>query len=259
VRNDDGSAYEIRARWTIGADGCGSVVARKAGLTRHSWRLPRFAVGGHYTGFGDLGGLVEMYIGAGAYFALNPLGPTLTNVMVVVPKSALARWSGYVDDGIAGKASELGRGHRSFANAQRVGTRAAIGPLAHAVRSPVADGVILVGDAAGLLDPFTGQGVFLALSAAEEAARTIVESAGDRAREGAHFAAYATHRRADLAARSRLSAAIGWLIDVPPLARRAAAKLARTPLLASALVDALAGVRAPETALGPAVLGKLVL
>jgi 2-polyprenyl-6-methoxyphenol hydroxylase-like FAD-dependent oxidoreductase len=259
VRNDDGTAYEVRARWTVGADGCGSIVARRAGLVRHSWQRPRFAVGGHYTGFGDLGGFVEMYVGAGAYFALNPLSHDMTNVMVVVPKSALKRWSGFVDEGVAGKAAELGRGHRSFAAAHRVGTRAAYGPLAHSVRAPITRGAVLIGDAAGFLNPFTGQGVFLALTSAEHAARAIIASAANRAGETGAFATYAGDRRADFAARKRLSAAVGWLIDVPPLARRAAAKLARSPRLSATLVDALAGMRPPQTALVPAVLGKLVL
>jgi 2-polyprenyl-6-methoxyphenol hydroxylase-like FAD-dependent oxidoreductase len=259
VRNDDGTAYEVRARWTVGADGCGSIVARQAGLTRGSWRLPRFAVGGHYTGFGDLGGFVEMYVGAGAYFALNPLGQNRTNVMVVVPKTALATWSGFVDEGVAGKAAELGRGHRSFAKAQRIGARAAIGPLAHSVRAPIAGGAVLIGDAAGFLNPFTGQGVFLALRSAENAALAIVSAARNRVCESSAFADYANERRADFAARKRLSAAVGWLIDVPLLARRASAKLARQPRLAATLIDALAGVRSPESALTPAVLGELVL
>jgi len=259
VRNDDGSTYDVRARWTIGADGCGSVVARRAHLTKRSWRMPKFAVGGHYTGFGDLGGFIEMYVGGGAYFALNPLSHDMTNVMVVVPKSALAKWSRFVDDGVAGKAAELGRGHRSFASAHRVGPRAAFGPLAHSVRSPVTGGAILIGDAAGFLNPFTGQGVFLALTSAENAARAILASAADRARETSTFATYAGERTADLAARKRLSAAVGWLLDVPLLARRAAHNLARSPRLATTLVDAIAGINPPESALTPAVLGKLVL
>lgn len=259
VRNDDGAAYEIRARWTVGADGCGSIVAQHAGLTKQTWRAPRFAVGGHYTGFGNLGGFVEMYVGGGAYFALNPLSHDMTNVMVVVPKTALAKWSGFVDEGVAGKAAELGRGHRSFTNAHRVGTRAAIGPLAHNVRAPVGNGVILVGDAAGFLNPFTGQGVYLALTSAESAARAIVASAADRSRERSAFAGYAGDHRTDFAARKRLSSAVGWLINVPPLARRAAAKLSRRPHLAATMVDALAGTRTPQSALMPNVLGALVL
>ena len=259
VRNENGSVYEVRARFTVGADGCGSVVAQRSGLTRHTWRAPKFAVGGHYTGFGDLGGFIEMYVGSGAYFALNPLSRDLTNVMVVVPKAALTRWSRFVDDGVAGKAAELARGHRSFAQAHRVGARVAIGPLAHAVRAPVSDGVVLIGDAAGFLNPFTGQGVFLALSTAEAAAKAIVAGARVRSGEARALAAYASARNADFAARKRLSAAVGWLIDVAPLARRAASRLGRSPKLTRTLVDALAGIRPPQSALTPGVLGKLVL
>jgi 2-polyprenyl-6-methoxyphenol hydroxylase-like FAD-dependent oxidoreductase len=254
-----GSSYELRARFTVGADGCGSIVALRAGLTRRSWHAPKFAVGGHYAGFGDLRGYVEMYVGSGAYFALNPLGRDLANVMVVVPKAALTGWSRCVDDGVAGKAAELGRGHRSFAHARRVGTRAAIGPLAHSVHAPIANGLVLIGDAAGFLNPFTGQGVFLALTTAESAARAIIASAATRTSESQAFATYAGDRSADFAARKRLSSAVGWLIDVAPLARRAAAKLARSPGLATTLVDALAGIRVPQSALAPGVLGKLVL
>jgi 2-polyprenyl-6-methoxyphenol hydroxylase-like FAD-dependent oxidoreductase len=258
LRDGAGDDVEIRARWTVGADGCGSVVARCAGLTRRSWGAPRFALGGHYRGFGDLDGFVEMYAGEGAYFALNPLGGDRTNVMVVVPKAALAAWSADVDEGVAGKAAELGRGRRSFAGARREGPRAAIGPLAHAVRSPAGAGVVLIGDAAGFLNPFTGQGVFLALGSAENAARAIAAAAADRSAEAAAFGRYARERSADFAARKQLGAAVSRLIDVAPLARRAAANLARSPQLGAALVDALAGVRAPRTALTPAVLGKLI-
>jgi 2-polyprenyl-6-methoxyphenol hydroxylase-like FAD-dependent oxidoreductase len=259
LRDDDGRDAELRARWTVGADGCGSVVARAAGLTRRSWKRPRFAIGGHYTGFGAFDGFIEMYVGGGAYFALNPLGDARANVMVVVAKRQLEAWSRAVDAGIAGTAAELGRGRRSFATAQLEGPRAAIGPLAHDVRASVADGLVLAGDAAGFLNPFTGQGVFLALTSAESAATAIVTSARERASEAAAFAGYARARRDDFTARSRASNLVSALVDLPPLARRAAARLTRSPHLASTLVDALAGIRAPQQALAPAVLRKLVL
>jgi flavin-dependent dehydrogenase len=259
VRNGDESAFEVRARWTVGADGSGSVVARDAGLTKASWKRPRFAIGGHYTGFGAFDGFIEMYVGGGAYFALNPLSNDLANVMVVVAKGQLARWSRFVDRGIAGKAAELARGRRSFDRARLVGQRAAIGPLMHDVRSPIAEGCVLVGDAAGFLNPFTGQGVFLALTAGENAAAAILAGARDRTREHAAFARYADVRASDFGARRRVSNLVSTLVDVPPLARRAASRLTRSPQLAATIVDALAGIRAPQNALAPAVLRKLVL
>ena len=259
VWNDDGSRFDVRARWTVGADGCGSVVARGAGLTRGSWGRPRFAIGGHYEGFGTFDGFIEMYVGGGAYFALNPLGERCVNVMVVVGKQQLASWSRFVDRGIAGKAAELARGRRTFDAAQLLGTRAAVGPLVHDVRAPVADGCVLVGDAAGFLNPFTGQGVFLALSSAEHAATAILVGANDRTRAGRALADYAEFRSADFSARRRVSGLVGALIDVPPLARRAAGRLSRSPQLATMFVETLAGVRAPRSVLAPAVLRALVL
>jgi len=38
--------------------------------------------------------------------------------------------------------------------AHRAGTRAAYGPLAHSVRAPITRGAVLIGDAAGFLNPF---------------------------------------------------------------------------------------------------------
>ncbi len=248
LRDEAGEPHERRARVVVGADGSGSVVARKLGLAKPAGR-GRYALGGHYAGFGALDEHVEMYVGAGAYFALNPLGGGRTNVMVVVPKDRLAGWSRDVDGGLSGAAAALGGGVRSFAAATRLGARVSVGPLAHAVRRPVAPGAILVGDAAGFLDPFTGQGVFLALTGAEHAAEAVVSGAYD---------AYARARAADLVWRRRLGATVKLLIDVPPLAHRATDRLARFPAAAATLLEALAGTLPPQRAFRPAVLGKLL-
>ncbi|HYW54375.1 MAG TPA: FAD-dependent monooxygenase, partial [Dongiaceae bacterium] len=258
VRAADGGLEERCARVLVGADGLGSVVARKLGLTKPVRRGARYAVGGHYEGFGTFDGHVEMYVGGGAYFALNPLSELRANVMVVVPKDRLAEWSRDVDAGVGGVANGLGRGVRSFAGAVRLGPRVSIGPLAHDVRRPTAPGALLVGDAAGFLDPFTGQGVFLALTGAERAADAILAALRDRANEAAAFAGYARWRTADVAWRRRLCATVALLIAVPPLARRAAVRLARFPEAATTLVEVLAGAIPPRHAFRPSVLGRLL-
>jgi 2-polyprenyl-6-methoxyphenol hydroxylase-like FAD-dependent oxidoreductase len=258
VRGDDGALRECRARFTVGADGAGSVVARKLGLTRPPSQRGRYAIGGHYEGFGRLDGLVEMYAGDGAYFALNPLGEARTNVMVVVPRSRLGRWSADVDAGVGGAAAALAGEVRSFASATRLGPRVSIGPLEHQVRGAITEGALLVGDAAGFLDPFTGQGVFLALSGAERAAAALLAVMRGEVPERAAFAGYARWRSADFRRRRRLCRAVSLLIALPPLARRAARRLACRPDLATALVDALAGAIVPRRGFGVALLGRLL-
>jgi len=258
VRDDDGTLRELRAGAVVGADGVGSLVARKLGLAKPSRGEPRYAIGGHYEGFEALDGHVEMYAGEGAYFALNPLGGDRANVMVVVPRARLARWSHDVDAGVGGAAAALGAGVRSFAGATRSGERVSVGPLAHAVRRAAAPGALLAGDAAGFLDPFTGQGVFLALTSAEDAAQTLLAALREPAREAALFDAYGRRRAADLRARGRLCTAVATLVRVPVLARRAARRLARFPDAAAALLDALGGVTPPQRAFRPGVLGRIV-
>jgi flavin-dependent dehydrogenase len=56
----------------------------------------------------------------------------------------------------------------------RLGPLLATGSLPQRSRAVVADGLALVGDAAGFCDPFTGEGICLALQAAESLAATIV-------------------------------------------------------------------------------------
>ena len=57
----------------------------------------------------------------------------LDRLVAQIGEEILARVPGVLAGprAVAGKAAELGRGHRSFAKAQRIGARAAIGPLAH--------------------------------------------------------------------------------------------------------------------------------
>ncbi|MBV9439686.1 MAG: hypothetical protein JOZ24_06820, partial [Candidatus Eremiobacteraeota bacterium] len=241
-----------------GADGIGSVIARTLTLTKPPPPGARYAVGGHYAGFGSLDGHVEMYVGGGAYFAINPLGADRANVMVVVQKDSLTRWSSDVDAGIRGAAAELGRGVRSFEGVTRLGPRVSVGPLAHDVVGAERAGAVLVGDAAGFLDPFTGQGIFLALASAERAAAALAGALRDAADGQRALEDYARWRASDLTWRRRLSKAIALLVDVPFLANRAAIRLARFPDAGASLLDALSGIAPPQRAFRPAVLGRLI-
>ena len=63
-----------------------------------------------------------------------------------------------------------------FAGARLVGPPVVLGPLAVEVRDTGFDGLILAGDAAGFIDPMTGDGLRFAVRGAELAACAALEA-----------------------------------------------------------------------------------
>lgn len=235
IRDAGGEIDDLQARIVVGADGMGSIVARDLGLSQTGRRGGRFALGGHYAGFGDLGGSIEMYVRGRSYLAINPLRHDVANVMVIVEEKMLHDWSGAIDDRLRQAARELGAGRRSVDNVRLLGKRVAIGPLSHRSRVAAERGAYLIGDAAGFLDPFTGQGVFLALKSAALAAAAI-QSESVHATE-----TYSKKYRQLFAGRARIAGLVSALIKTPGLAPFTAFNLARSARLRDRLMHAVTG------------------
>ncbi|MBV8246025.1 MAG: FAD-dependent monooxygenase, partial [Candidatus Eremiobacteraeota bacterium] len=151
--DSSGGTVTLAARFVIGADGIGSLVARKAGLALSVPARARFAIGGHYRGFSGDGRCVEMFVDGPAYFAVNPLGGDIANVMMVVRSQTLRSMSHALDEEFAVRAEAMMRGNRHFHSIERVGKRVSIGPLAHRTRGLAKGRVLLAGDAASFIDP----------------------------------------------------------------------------------------------------------
>ncbi len=114
-------------------------------------------------------------------------------------------------------------------------------PVIFAARSPVVNGILMVGDAAGLIDPLAGNGMAMAIQSALVAATLISRRAELDADAIAteYEAAYLTL----FLDRIRWSRRIAWLLSRPWLVDRAA-RVVRTPAVGSLL---LARTRATDT------------
>jgi flavin-dependent dehydrogenase len=100
-----------------------------------------------------------------------------------------------------------------------------------------ADRALLIGDAALFLDPFTGQGIYLALRSAALAAAVVPEALAHGAgRE--RLAAYESGRSAEFAARRRVSRALQAVLFRPRAALAVVRALSRDPGLARDLASA---------------------
>ncbi len=131
-----------------------------------------------------------------------------------------------------------------------------IGPLALVARRVSVPHVLLVGDAAGFYDPFTGEGVTLALRSAEIAA-SVADEALRRNRLG-DLGAYDALRHAATRHKFLLNRLLQRVVSWPELSNLVARRLRRRPDLADRLVGIAGDFVPARTALGPAFLYRLL-
>ncbi|MGL4831606.1 MAG: geranylgeranyl reductase family protein [Propionibacteriaceae bacterium] len=161
---------ELSSRYVIDASGTSSVIARQMGVTLHAIDLglerelrvteeqQQLWEGCIHADFGPI---------SGSYGWLFPKGDTLT-VGVIASKSDAVALKGYLDDYID---------HLGLSNAE------VLHDSGHMTRcrsseSPLGQGrILLAGDAAGLLEPFTREGLSFATRSGIAAASTIIAAA----------------------------------------------------------------------------------
>src|SRR5262249_24182511 len=125
----------------------------------------------------------------------------------------------------------------------RVSPVLATGPFATRARRAWAPGAALVGDAADLFDPFTGEGMFEALRGGEflgpyvfEALRAKSPSAADEA-----LAAYDRVRRNGFAAKWRVKKIVALAVAVPPRLNQPARAASGSRAVSDLLVNVASG------------------
>jgi len=180
----NGSTRELRAPVTIAADGRRSTLAFGLGLAHHPKRPRRWAVGAYFadvalrppTMRSSPNALGEMHVRRGRYIGVAPVPGGLTNVCLVKPS---APGDAELRDPAALLRRELDRDpllRERFADARLVDAPAVLGPLAVDAERRSIPGLLLAGDAAGFIDPMTGDGLRFAIRGGELAAIAALEA-----------------------------------------------------------------------------------
>ena len=251
VLGADGHESPVAARVTIAADGRHSTIAFGLGLARHPARPRRWAIGAYFDGFVRLppawepvasrwqpgseqveSRLGEMHVRRGHYIGIAPVPGGLTNVCLVKPSGA---GDASLADPAALLTAALARDPQlrdRAAGARLIGSPAVLGPLAVEVRDAALDGLLLAGDAAGFIDPMTGDGLRFATHGAELAA-AAARQALEHGWSGVHARLTAERHRA-FGGKWRFNRALRGLVASPLSLDAAAigARLAPTVLRA---------------------------
>ncbi|MEU4346088.1 NAD(P)/FAD-dependent oxidoreductase [Streptomyces sp. NPDC023838] len=217
------TADGITARYLVAADGLHSPTRRALGLTERPAatrrRAPRYGLRRHY-GVEPWTDLVEVHWSADCEAYVTPLGPRQIGVAILtscqLPYDAqLARFPLLAD---------------RLLTADRTPVRGA-GPLRQQARSRVAGRVLFVGDAAGYVDALTGEGLTLALTAADALVRCLREG-----RPQAYERAWSRLSRSY----RLLTSSLLWIRNQPRLAPLVTPAAARFPGLFQSAVNLLA-------------------
>ncbi len=233
-----GRESPLMARVTIAADGRHSTLAFGLGLAHHPPHPRRWAIGGYFENFlpGRVGRLTvgEMHVRRGHYIGVAPVPGGFTNVCLVKPSFA-------GDPALGDPATALTRALASdvllrdrAAGARPICAPSVLGPLAVDVRNSAMDGLLLAGDAAGFIDPMTGDGLRFATRGGELAAAAALHALA-RGWPGVHARLTAERRRA-FGAKWRFNRALRTLVASPPWVGVAAIGARLAPALVHAVI-----------------------
>lgn len=250
-----GGGNHLRARLLIGADGSASLIARKVRGAQPPRRDRMVAVRGYFEGVSGPAGQADLYVDSSSlpgYSWLFPTGTSSANVGVVMPVEA---WppAGQQLGRLLLRLIESDPAMHCRLGDAKISGKIVGWPLAtYNPRLPIiGDRVVLVGDAAGLINPLNGEGIQYALRSARWSQEELRDSLSSDRLSAAGLRPYATRVHAELRCDMALSR---FLIDVlrnralNPLWFSALETIARRAALDSEYRDVAAGVFAGVTA-----------
>jgi flavin-dependent dehydrogenase len=228
-----------RSVLVVGADGLGSKIRARAGLDLGLPRRKRYGLRVHFGVRGGLpfGNQVRVLLDHPGEFYVTPVAPDQVQVAFLGEDLAARGFSRQSFAACVLKHPVLGP---LLEGALALGPAMGAGPFGRRARAVVADGLALVGDAAGYVDAVTGEGMELALRSAEVLGLHAARAVAEGARAGS-LRSYAKARAAIVRDPDRLTRLVLWMQRYPFVARRGIRALQKSPDLYQKLLSVQGG------------------
>jgi flavin-dependent dehydrogenase len=259
-----GDEVAFEARFVVGADGPRSIVARAAGVAQSPVFRRRVGLTWHVeesAGVADAPRDARMVVlPDGAYCGLAPVPGGRVNVGIVLDGrqwlDRLARDGAAMTGAVVlGRIPARDADAAVWPDARATDAIAGASPLGGRVARRAGQGWLLVGDAAGFLDPFTGEGLHRALLSARLASAAI----GRELRGGRDAAgAYERAMRARFAGKDAVSRLVLTFLGRPALFEHAARRLAARDDIRATMGLVMGDLVPASRALEPRFLARLL-
>ena len=175
----EGTKVSFKAPIVIDASGRNSrlmVDRRERVAGRRGSRL--YALKAHFRGIEGIDNQVEMYFFPQGYGGLARVEDGLVNLCFIVNENTLKEAGGDPSKVVAVTLMKNPLARERLGGAELAGKWHSAGPLSFGRRRLTRDGVLAIGDASGMIDPFTGTGIQIALRTGEMAAEAITKAIG---------------------------------------------------------------------------------
>lgn len=169
-----GDRHEFRARVVIDATGRSSAISRKRERDHPKKQGRLYALKAHLRGV-ELNGRGELYFFESGYGGLARIESGLANLCFITTEKLIKQSGGDKERllDLTVRTNHVAR--ERLGSAMVIGPWLAAGPLEFGRKKRSHAGVIAVGDASGMIDPFTGSGILVALRSGELAAFAVGE------------------------------------------------------------------------------------
>ncbi|MBL8898390.1 MAG: FAD-dependent monooxygenase [Planctomycetes bacterium] len=244
---------ELRAAWTIGADGVRSAVARELGVQRTVPGLDKLAVVARYDGVPAVDH-AEVHFYPDAYIAAAPVDEQVFTLNLVIDRARVPGGGrGGLEEELARRIAASPELDAKLGGKRPCEPLLACGPLARTTTRQTFDGAALVGDACSFVDPMTGEGLYFAMRGAELLAAALVPALHARRTDRAALAPYLRGRKREIAPRQRVARWMQRGLRHPALVRGFLGLLQRRPSLADLVVALTGDYVSPRDLLRPSL------
>ena len=258
-----GTHEPIEARLLVAADGLHSTIARRLGLHVAS-RMRKIALVAHIRGITGLAEYGEMHVAQRRYVGIAPMESPdqgdLCNVAMVVDEArdgphlagkpgafllaALATFPA-----LRGRIEQLTVERRTLT----------ISRLSVKARRLSDDHLLLVGDATGYYDPFTGEGIYRALQGAQLMAQVALPALAHNDLSATNLGIYDQHHRQIFRGKRLIEQIIQLAVQTPPLMDQVARVLGRHKGMADTMIAVTGDFLPTSAVLQPGYLLRLMV
>lgn len=245
----------------LGADGAHSAVARSLGLARREPQHTIVAVRAYYRNVAGLSDRIELhYVDAvlPGYLWIFPLENGLANVGIGMLAAPMRKKRVHLVESLEAALAAPPFAER-FAAATRVTTPSG-GELPVGSRRRVSSGsgFLLLGDAAGLVDPFTGEGIANAMWSARLAVETVHEAIREGDFGAASLARYEKRLRSGIREGLAVASRLQKLVQLRPLLNFTIRRAVKSQRVSDAICRMIAGNLPRRTLTNPLFYARLL-